>query len=188
MSYECDIYKSEKIEVFMKGVSDSSSTNVLECEYCGLQFLYPRMSKLEESEYYSNYYKNQSNRHHKKNSLETIQSESFDFYEQYKDIFKKIIDQQGSENKIKKVLEIGSGAGGFLKFLKKEFPEKKVTAIDRDIVNVDFLKSCFPDDNIQTSIPVSETQDLIFAHGVLEHIRDGADFIQYLKKYLSKKG
>jgi len=86
MSYECDIYKSEKIEVFMKGVSDSSSTNVLECEYCGLQFLYPRMSKLEESEYYSNYYKNQSNRHHKKNSLETIQSESFDFYEQYKDI------------------------------------------------------------------------------------------------------
>ncbi len=173
----------------MKGIYDSNSTNVFECVNCGLQFLHPRMSTAEEQQYYNDYYKSQSDRCYKENSLPTIQNESYNFYQQYKDIFRKIINPKNNAKKTEKVLDIGSGTGGFVKFCREEFPEKKITAVDRDAENIDFLKNCFPDIDVRSSVPLSEIKyDLIFGHGILEHVRDSVKFVQYLKSHINEKG
>lgn len=182
---KCPVCSSQKIELFTRGIYDSDTTEVLECVECGTQFLYPLMSQQEEDEYYEGYYKKQASRHFKTMELVDLQNRAYGYYEQYQSVYLDLIADCRS------VLEIGSGTGGFLKFVLQHRPEIEIFALERCSENVKFIKDCYGDrvkllDNLDS---LSDKKfDCIGAFGVFEHIRDSSEFLISLKKHLSAKG
>lgn len=174
----CPICSSEDTFLYMKGIFDSATTSVIECRNCGLQFLNPMMTDAEEAEYYRNYYKSQEKRDYKKFSLKDIQNRALKHYEEYFNIYSDLINGK------KRILEIGSGSGGFLQFIKKHSSIKHVVSVEKSESNLEFLKNpslnTFSDflfyDEI-SRVPATEKFDLIVAFGVLEHVRDSISFL-----------
>ena len=183
--FECPVCESSKINLFMKGVFDSDATNVMECENCGLQFLDPIMSIEEEEDYYDGYYNKQKKRNFKPMNLADVQLQTYMHYEQYQNIYLKLL------NNSKSILEIGSGNGGFLKFIIDNFPDKRIIALERCDNNTKFIRECFKQ-KVQTIKNLkeiaNETFDCICAFGVFEHIRDSKSFLTQLAKHLQKNG
>ena len=169
----------------MKGIFDSSSTNVLECKNCGLQFLDKIMTEKEENDYYNSYYRNQSIRHFKKMDFDDIQLQSYKHYKQYDYIYKDLIE------KFDKIFEIGSGSGGFLRFVKEHFPNKKLISLERCPENSKYIKNYFGE-KVRLINDLKELGkekfDCIVAFGVFEHVRDSRFFLTNLRKSLSDKG
>lgn len=186
---KCNICGSEKVDLYMKGIFDSESTSVHECTDCGLQFLSPMMTDKEEEDYYRNYYENQSVRHYKKFSMEDIQRQALKHYEEYLNVYSDLLKNS------RRVLEIGSGTGGFLKFASRQFPNINLCSIERSESNKEFLKDSFSKearevtffDDIRT-LANSEKFDLIVAFGVLEHVKDTIGFISSLVAHLEPNG
>jgi cyclopropane fatty-acyl-phospholipid synthase-like methyltransferase len=178
----CPVCKSVDTELFMKGIYDSDSTDVIECLNCGLQYLQPFISKEEEDEYYKRYYNKQSARHFSEKSLLDLQKESLDYYKSH-EIYKHLIE------KAKNILEIGSGTGGFISLVKKDHPDKKIVSVERDSANIEFINSCFNNVEVLDEIEnVTEKFDCIFGHAVFEHILDSRTFLSGLSKHLTKHG
>lgn len=173
----------------MKGIFDSDNTDVLECAICGLQFLNPMMSDSEEEEYYENYYEKQRDRHFKIMNLKDVQENALRHYEQYKDVYIDLIAMAGC------LLEVGSGSGGFLRFIKRYNSTLKVTAIEKSTANREFLKGESLNDfegvdilDDLSILPQSFTFDVIVAFGVFEHIKNGELFLKGLRKHLKEGG
>jgi len=169
----------------MRGIYDCDTTNVMECQACGLQYLFPCMSKKDEKFYYKDYYTKQKSRYSSAKSLIDIQNESYNFYEKYVNLFLDILKETST------ILEIGSGAGGFIRFVKKHYKNHKIDAIERDNINIDFIKECFNDVDVQKDTiipPPIKKYDIIFGHGVFEHIYDSRNFLVGLRRYLAKNG
>lgn len=185
----CPICSSNDTFLYMRGVFDSSTTSVIECKDCGLQFLDPMMSDVEEEEYYRNYYKSQKARNYKDFSLKDIQDKALMHYEEYFDIYYNLIKGKN------RVLEVGSGSGGFLQFIKKHFSCKEIFSVEKSDSNLEFLKNTklnnfgdlffFDDAN---NIPTSEKFDLIVAFGVLEHVRNSNSFLNIISSLLNADG
>ncbi|MGR9073100.1 MAG: class I SAM-dependent methyltransferase [Gammaproteobacteria bacterium] len=182
---KCPVCASSDIQLYMKGIYDSQDTDVLECSICGLQFLEPLMTEKEEADYYDGYYRKQESRHFKKMALSDLQDRALLHYEQYRSVY---LDQiRGAET----ILEIGSGTGGFLKFVHKYFPEIKITSIERCEENIAFLRKTFGAKITLCAEPNEirgQKFDRIFAFGVFEHIRDSREFLKETKAYLTDKG
>ncbi len=183
----CPICDSKNLFVYMRGIFDCEHTEVLECEGCGLQFLNPMMSEEDEREYYKNYYESQKSRHFQSKRLKDIQKDSCRHYQEYQDFYLSLLKNAES------VLEIGSGTGGFVKFAIDSFKHLNVVSVERSEANLHFMQEeCkdifagvrFVDDISKIS---EEKFDLIFAHGVLEHIRDPFDFMRTLISLLKDK-
>lgn len=178
----CPVCGGGDITLYMKGVFDCESTSVMECNGCGLQFLDPMMSDEEEHEYYRNYYENQKTRHYKTLSVKDIQTGALKNYDRYKDIYLDLIKDK------KDILEIGSGSGGFLRFVKGNSPKSSVVSIEKSESNRDFLKDgdfngiTFLNDLSQ--LGQESRFDLIAAFGVFEHIKNGVSFLEMVRRCL----
>jgi 2-polyprenyl-3-methyl-5-hydroxy-6-metoxy-1,4-benzoquinol methylase len=180
----CPICNSNSSFMFLKGVFDCDDTKVIECNDCGLQFLDPIMTEAEEEIYYKDYYYSQKKRYFEEVDLQTIQQNSLKNYLKYQDLYNSLL------SKSKKILEIGSGTGGFLKFVKENYPDKSLSSIEISEANLEFLNNenlnNFSDINFYSDIQQVEGQkfDLIFGYGVLEHVRNPKEFLTSLKKLL----
>ena len=182
---QCPICVSQRIELFMQGVFDSESTNVLECLDCGTQFLDPKMTEQEETEYYEGYYRKQKSRHFKGMDLLDLQKQALQHYEQYNQVYLGLV------NNVDNLLEIGSGTGGFVKFVRKYSPATIVTLIERCDDNVKFMRECFRQE-VEFAYKLEDLKnrkfDLIAAFGVFEHVRDSVSFLKKISNYLSPNG
>lgn len=182
---DCPVCKSKKVSLFMKGVFDCDFTNVLECLDCGTQYLSPKMTEEEEAKYYNDYYQKQKCRQFEKLELIDLQNTGFQHYKQYSKVYHKIL------NGVSHLLEIGSGTGGFVKFVSEVYPQIKITVIERCEENVKFLRSNFKN-NVEVIDGIDQLGerkfDLVTGFGVFEHIRDSLGFLNQLKKHLSVKG
>lgn len=181
---QCHLCGSSETFLFMKGIFDSLITEVIECADCGMQFLNPMMSDKEEENYYKDYYKRQQKRNYKKFSLEEIQENSFKHYTQHYDLFHKVVRGK------KCILEIGSGAGGFIRFVKENCPGAKIVAVEKSKPSVNFLKNSYKDLRLLNDIKdlgPKQRFDLIAGFGILEHIKDGESFLSYLRNFLANK-
>lgn len=181
----CPVCDAQDIRLFMTGIFDSDTTKVMECIQCGMQFLDPLMTEQEEADYYEGYYRKQSTRHFKTMDLADLQQRAYEHYEQYRAIYLELISG------CKSILEIGSGTGGFLKFVRQHNPQTRLVAIERCTENVDFIKQCFGD-RVEVLDDLDEVQgikfDCIGAFGVFEHVRNSRDFLANLRGRLSDKG
>jgi len=181
----CPICDAKDTQLFMTGIFDSDTTKVMECVQCGMQFLDPLMTEQEEAEYYESYYRKQQARHFKTMDLADLQQRAYEHYEQYRAIYLELIT--GCES----ILEIGSGTGGFLKFVRQYSTTTRLVAIERCGENVDFIKQCFGD-RVNVVDSLGEVQgsrfDCIGAFGVFEHVRNSRDFLVSLRGRLSDQG
>jgi cyclopropane fatty-acyl-phospholipid synthase-like methyltransferase len=181
----CPACDSEDIQLFMTGIFDSATTKVMECAQCGTQFLDPLMTEEEEAEYYEGYYRKQQIRHFKPMGLADLQQRAYEHYDQYRSIYLELIT--GCES----ILEIGSGTGGFLKFVRQYSPNARVIAIERCSENVDFIRQCF-NGKIEVLDSLDDVHgikfDCIGAFGVFEHLRNSRDFLVSLRECLSDQG
>lgn len=181
----CPVCRSKEVKLFMTGIFDCSSTKVMECKQCGTQFLDPMMTDAEEANYYEGYYRKQKVRHYEVMELEDLQQRAYNYYEQYKDVYLNLISGCNT------LLEVGSGSGGFLKFVTKHRPDIKLFAIERDKENVDFIhKSFIGNVNISEDLgQVSDEKfDCIVAFGVFEHVKKSTDFLLSYRRLLSTNG
>lgn len=180
----CPVCRANDINLFMHGIFDCDHTDVLECGNCGMQFLSPLMTLDEESEYYRNYYEKQRSRHFAHMSMNDIQNRAMAHYLDYSDVYVQLLSNRRS------VLEIGCGSGGFLKFARQVAPEISLTAIERDQENQKFVSSTLAEvEFFQHEVHCPDHQfDLVAGFGVFEHLRDGATFLQRLKRLLSPGG
>lgn len=180
----CPVCASQNSALFMSGVFDSETTNVMECMGCGLQFLDPLMSEQEEQEYYDGYYRKQECRHFKAMNLIDLQERALQHYEQYSSVYLGLISGA------KTILEIGSGTGGFLRFVRSHFPEIRITAIERCAENVVFLREGFGEEAVVSGLEDLRGQkfDLVVAFGVFEHVRDSRGFLANLRSCLAPGG
>lgn len=171
---------SENSVIFMQGIFDCDTTIVRKCTNCKLHFLDPKMSEKEEQEYYKNYYESQKSRHSKQYSLKDIQEKAFNHYKEYQNIYSELI------NNAENILEIGSGSGGFLRFINTFSSNKNIYSIERSEINLNFLKKEFQ--NVKYCDSIQELKDikfdLIVAFGVFEHIREPHNFLEELKELI----
>lgn len=182
---KCPVCGPGDITLYMRGIFDSDSTDVLECRKCGLQFLDPMMTDEEEVEYYDDYYEKQRSRHFKEMALTDIRERAFRFYERYKDVYLPLIDGKPD------VLEIGSGSGGFLQFLRLHNKGARVTAIERCGSNREFLSKDFGGFRILEDLSALRSAgdfDLVAAFGVFEHIKNNEEFLLNMKGLMKDGG
>jgi cyclopropane fatty-acyl-phospholipid synthase-like methyltransferase len=169
----------------MTGIFDSDSTKVMECGQCGMQYLDPVMTDQEESNYYEGYYRKQKIRHFKAMDLEDLQQRAYDHYEQYRSVYLDLISE------CKTLLEIGSGSGGFLRFVREQRPDIRLFALERCSENVEFIHQCFDGQVLvldSLDQVAGEKFDCIGAFGVFEHVKNSREFLSNLRNYLSANG
>lgn len=158
-------------------------TNVALCKECGFMFLSPRWTKERYNDFYmkeyENYYPRQSNEKQQSGKLaELIAERLYSFHD------------KGSYNKI---LDIGSGFGGVLMYLKEfHFQLAEYYAIEPSKICIDHLK--------QNQIHIiSETVDnnwhqanikfdLIIIRHVLEHLLDPKLALNKVAEALTEDG
>lgn len=112
--------------------------------------------------------------------------------------FKKIILSKIKKNKIKKILDAGSGIGTYSFWLSKIFKNSKITAGEIDKNKLRFLKKFTKDldvknvefeyRDISKVSKEKNTYNLIINIDVLEHIRDYRDVLKNFYNQLSKNG
>jgi len=178
MSLICPICKSSSNFVFMEGIFDSEDTNVIECDNCGMRFLDKLMSEEEETDFYRDYYKNQENRQFQKCDLKFFQDRTYNEKAQDAEFYLELMKDK------KDVLDVGSGSGGFLRFIKEKAPDKNIHSVEISESNLKFLKdplqNQFQDVTFYNSIEEIKDKkfDFIASFGVLEHVRDTRTFIK----------
>ncbi len=181
----CPVCESKDVRLFMAGIFDSDTTEIMECIQCGMQFLDPLMTEQEENDYYEGYYRNQQSRHTQEIQLADMQQRQYDRYEQYRSIYLDLISD------CETILELGSGTGGFLKFVGQHNPGARLVAVERCSENIDFIKQCFGD-KVEIVSSLDDVQgfefDFVGAFGVFEHVRNSRVFLANIRERLSDSG
>lgn len=167
---KCNLCNSNKLKKRAGRVRDNKKLEIIECVKCGLVFL------SEDTHIDEKFYQN-SNMH-----------QSFDFYKWRNET---LVDDKRRFNFLesslinKKVLDFGSGNGGFLKLVKN---------ISKDIVGVELEKAVAPyykEENIflENDINNIDTKfDVITSFHVIEHIKEPLEVLEKLKNLLENNG
>ena len=181
---ECPLCRSAHTRLYLHGIYDCDKTNVCECRDCDLLYLDPIMSQQEEAEYYLDYYKSQQARYNRETMIQEMQEKSLAYFLEYKNRYAPYIESAGE------ILEIGSGSGGLLRFIKNEFPQKIVTAVEKSEVNLNFLRISLPEYECIRNLDEVKACcfDLICGIAVFEHLRDPLSYLKLLKTKLTEKG
>jgi SAM-dependent methyltransferase len=180
----CPVCNSTNTGLYMHGIFDSETTDVIDCHSCGLQFLSPLMTEVEEDAYYSGYYRKQDGRRFREMSLCDQQQQSFLHYEQYRDVYLRLLE--GSRS----IFEIGCGTGGFLRFLQAHRPDIRFVATERCVENADFVRQGFGDETVVDEADALNDGrfDTVLALGVFEHLRDSREFLRSIRSCLNNEG
>ena len=90
------------------------------------------------------------------------------------------------------VLEIGASDGSFLKVLKDQFPNLKITAVETDDITLESRRKIVGKDNSFSSldelIEKNREFDIVCFFHVFEHIKEVAEFLEKIKKILAPNG
>jgi SAM-dependent methyltransferase len=166
----CTLCNSENLRKRSGSVRDNKSLEIFECNNCGLVFL------SEDSHIDNKFYEN-SNMH-----------QSFDFYRWRNET---LLDDSRRfkflENLLinKKVLDFGSGNGGFLKFTKDTSSLSIGVELEKAVIPY-YEKENIPLENNLDNI--SSKFDLITSFHVIEHIKEPLIILEKLKNLLEDDG
>ncbi len=158
--------------------------SIIECEHCKYVHAYPFPKKKELTKFYEKKYY-----HKRKNNYFSTQKSQLDWWNKIYlsrlKMFEKVIGKKGS------ILEIGCGPGFFLNEAKKR--GWKVTGIDPSPKAIKFVKKNFKIKAFNTNYEnidnyLDSKFDLIYNHGVIEHISDANLFFKKIKKLLKRGG
>jgi len=164
-------FNSEKFEVFQKGISDNSSTDVYINERRDFLFLYPT-PKTDYDQYIPRVKKYHLTEY--KNKLQVIQRR-----------LNKI--EHLLENKPHSLLEIGAGDGSFLKIIRESLPKIQLTAVDKDqnTVHERIENSDETFSDLDELLRVNKCHKFICLFHVLEHLLSPSDFLAKIRRLMS---
>ena len=167
---KCNLCNSQNYKKRKGTVRDNKNLEIFECCDCGLVFL-------SEDEHINESFYENSNMH-----------QSFDFYKWRNETF--VDDTRRFEflkNSLvnKKVLDFGSGNGGFLELTKNI--SKKVLGVELEKAIIPFYKEKkIPLENNLDNI--SDKFDIITSFHVIEHIKEPFEILNKLKNLLQDNG
>ncbi|BAK74560.1 class I SAM-dependent methyltransferase [Arcobacter sp. L] len=166
----CNLCKSKDFKKRNGTVRDNKNLEIFECTDCGLVFL------SENNHIDENFYEN-SNMH-----------QSFDFYKWRNETLvddTRRFEFLKSSLINKKVLDFGSGNGGFLKLTKNI--SKEVLGVELEKAIIPFYKEeDIPFENNLDNI--SDKFDIITSFHVIEHIKEPLKILDKLKDLLKDNG
>jgi len=164
-------------------VAKKGKFKIIDCIKCKYIHAIPFIKKLDLKKFYQKKFYNQNR---KKGYFKNQKKDEIwwnKIFEERLLRFNKILKKKG------KILDVGCGPGFFLKFAKDK--GWKIYGIDPSINAVNFGKK-----KLGIKIEHGEFDllkkfkniDVIYSHGVLEHLEDPTNFINLAKKSLSKNG
>jgi len=164
---KCKLCESENTKLLFEGL------NIIECNSCKNSFRFDYSDRIIENYKTKismpNFFDNTlRNRHH------------YNF-----------INQNLELNKITKVLEIGSGSGSFIRFLRNKNKNLVITVVEP---GSDFIPGLKKIKNVEIyndfveKINLVDKYDLIILSHVLEHVENPVTLIKYLYNNLLKSG
>lgn len=166
----CNLCRSKDFKKRKGTVRDNKNLEIFECTDCGLVFL------SENNHIDENFYEN-SNMH-----------QSFDFYKWRNETL--VDDTRRFEflkNSLinKKILDFGSGNGGFLKLTKNI--SKRVLGVELEKAIIPFYKeeNISLENNLDN---INEKFDIITSFHVIEHIKEPLKILDKLKNLLEDNG
>ena len=156
---------------------------ILDCFSCGFVHAIPFISEVDLKNFYEkkfykqnrkkNYFKNQNK---DKSWWEKIFEERINYFE-------KILNKKGT------ILDVGCGPGFFLKYAKKRGwkifglePSKIAVSFAKEKLGIKITNGNFDE------LKKFKNIDVIYTHGVLEHLENPTEFLNLAKKSLSKNG
>ena len=166
----CNLCNSQKLKKRMGSVRDNKSLDIFECIDCGLVFL-------SENFYINDTFYENSNMH-----------EAFDFNKWRNET---LVDDMRRfkflENSLinKKILDFGSGNGGFLK-LAKELSENILGVELEKAVVSHYKEENIPLENNLNNI--NTKYDVITSFHVIEHIKEPLEILEKLSNLLEENG
>lgn len=170
-----------------KAVDSKEGFDVIECETCDYSHIIPIPSFYELKEFYKKRYYEQER---KKNYFDEQKSILYwwdSIFKERCESFEKILNKKG------KVVDIGCGPGFFLqkaqsmgwKTIGIEPSEKASNYAQRnfsiDIINCDLQE-------VDATSDKFKDVDVVYAHGVLEHMRNPRLFFEFSNRVLNKEG
>jgi len=178
----CPLCKAQRYQVLSTKGNLGLPLSVAQCDSCGLVYLNPRWKK---EKYYDFYL-----RHYDTYYRPCLFPEEEEKYKRIREITYRL-ESHGLMPNAKKILDIGSGMGWNLSYLKKHhYPKAELAAIE-------------PSPRCQTHLTKSSikvvasdiyepwkdgTFDLIIMRHVLEHLTDINDALKKVRKALSPEG
>ena len=159
------------------------STNVSICPNDGLVYLNPRWTKEKYNLFYSNYY----------DSYYRTMNNQTEGYNHGEEIYLRL--NSNNINKPSSILDIGAGMGWVLDYLNKNYDScKSIAAVETSTICNKHLKDNIGCNNVSSSFDKMTTDfskskyDLIVIRHVFEHTLDPINFLDNVKKLLSKNG
>ena len=168
----CLIYKYKKYKL-------------IDCINCGFIHAIPIPSNIEINNFYLKKYYNQKRKfNYFKHQLKNLNWWN-KIFEKRLSILKKILRKKGS------IIDIGCGPGFFLKYAKTK--KWKVFGIEPSLKAYNYAKNSLGKNVINSDldnlVKFNHMKfDVVYSHGVLEHLRKPKDFANSAKKLLKNKG
>lgn len=167
---ECKLCKSKKIKLIKHGVRDNANIDVYKCQRCGLEFL-SQFKQADEVFY-------EKGNMHSSYAVENWLKNTYVDDKRRVEYLKELI-------KDKKVLDFGTGNGGFLIHSKSVAKMICGHEIDNSLTE-HYAKHGL---EVKNNLKNYENKfDVITMFHVLEHVENPLNVLQNLKKYLNKNG
>lgn len=156
--------------------------NVVICKNCGLSYLNPRWTKATYLDFYTN--------HYDKYYRPGLNNE--DHLKEPNPIFDRLQKRKLSPAP-KNILDVGSGAGGNLRYLQRKFPKSNFYAIEpstdaQEVLRDNNIAIITDDADSEWDKTRKNTFDLIIMRHVLEHFSDPSAILRKVANCLNDNG
>ncbi|MFK8038657.1 MAG: class I SAM-dependent methyltransferase [Crocinitomicaceae bacterium] len=184
-SVNCNICRNDNFELISNKGQHNIPLSVGLCKECGLGYLNPRWN----ADGYIEFYKNEYDKYYRPELISNKSAVGF----KINPILQRLKDRDIVPNKLKTVLDIGSGAGDNLLDVRKQFTDSKLFAIEPSLESQEVLKNnninILSDDvNANWDSKSTTKFDLIIMRHVLEHFLDPLAILKRVKNVLDEKG
>ena len=180
------IYPPTGVEHYGEVIDSKDGFDVIECKTCGFKHVIPIPTPEELKELYEKEFYDPENKdcHYIERHIEDLEWWNL-IYNNYFKIFEKYCNKKN-----KRILEIGSGPGHFLKYgsdlgwdVQGFEPSKKAFIYSKKF-NINVINKFF---NNKSTIKLGKF-DVVYAHNVLEHLPDPRSVIKIAKNILKSNG
>ena len=183
----CSICNSKNLAGFLTCKDHNYSNDLFcieKCKNCGFKFTNPRPKEKTVHLYYKsvNYISHTSS---KKGILNTVYHivRNYQHKKKYGFINKLV------KAKKRKILDVGSGTGEFIKYFNKMGWDAKGVETDKKARMYSINNNnCIVDETLEETFKYNKKFDIITLWHVLEHVYDVNEYISKLKKLLNKGG
>ena len=164
-------------------IDEKNDIKVIDCEKCGFKHIFPIPDQCELDKFYEKQYRKVDSNYFKKTE-EDLKWLLMN-YKRYYELFEELCDVNS-----KKLLEIGSGSGHFLKYGKER--NWDVIGFEPSMMSYEYSKNL--DINvINGNFNVEEAKkhgkyDVVFMRNVIEHISQPITMIEDIKTILKPNG